>query len=349
MRLTDTAFAEAIGELARSVGRRDFEELVLNFLGTLVHHDFTTMTRYSRFSIPEYLVHSKNFSKDIAHRYLTDYYRVDPFYKYWRTYEKPGIVWLGDVSSSGGKRSRYFREFLSDYGISDEVGIFLPPVGRASVALFLERARGRYGKRDRLRLQRVYPIVAGLHGAHVSTLFGGSDEDASRSLALPAARPTLVTDRSGHRVYVNTAWRHLEAEESTEIATAFSKIAGKTEQQVLLTGDRVMHRQELESRFRLAPGGHLWTIESVGKLSDAGRVPSTALFDEALTPREQDIVGLILDGYPTDLIAKKLGLSRGTVKNHRRRIYHKLDITTERELFRQYIDRILRRPASGKG
>ena len=80
------------------------------------------------------------------------------------------------------------------------------------------------------------------------------------------------------------------------------------------------------------------------------RVPSTALarppetdiartpeglppFDRQLTPREKEIVALILQGYPTITIAERLGLSRGTVKNHRRRIYYKLDITSERELF----------------
>ena len=36
-------------------------------------------------------------------------------------------------------------------------------------------------------------------------------------------------------------------------------------------------------------------------------------------------------------IARKLGLSRGTVKNYRLAIYRKLDITTERELFGEYM------------
>ena len=64
-------------------------------------------------------------------------------------------------------------------------------------------------------------------------------------------------------------------------------------------------------------------------------------FESALTPRERQIVELILKGYPTTLIAEKLSLSRGTVKTHRRRIYDKLDITTERELFLMYIDAAL--------
>ena len=57
-----------------------------------------------------------------------------------------------------------------------------------------------------------------------------------------------------------------------------------------------------------------------------------------LTVREQQIVQLILRGYPTETIAQKLGIGRGTVKNHRRRLYYKLDITSERELFLRYFD-----------
>jgi DNA-binding CsgD family transcriptional regulator len=59
-----------------------------------------------------------------------------------------------------------------------------------------------------------------------------------------------------------------------------------------------------------------------------------------LSSRERQLVGLILAGYPTALIAQRLNISIGTVKNHRRSIYRKLDITTERELFLQYFEQL---------
>jgi DNA-binding CsgD family transcriptional regulator len=58
-----------------------------------------------------------------------------------------------------------------------------------------------------------------------------------------------------------------------------------------------------------------------------------------LSARERELVNLILAGHPTVSIARKLGIAAGTVKNHRLHIYDKLDITTERELFLQYIER----------
>jgi DNA-binding CsgD family transcriptional regulator len=57
-----------------------------------------------------------------------------------------------------------------------------------------------------------------------------------------------------------------------------------------------------------------------------------------LTPRERDIVGLILLGHPTAKIAAKLKLSVNTIKNHKKRMYLKLDITTERELFLGFVN-----------
>jgi DNA-binding CsgD family transcriptional regulator len=63
-----------------------------------------------------------------------------------------------------------------------------------------------------------------------------------------------------------------------------------------------------------------------------------AYLHEELTPRERDIVGLILLGYPTAKIAGRLKLSVNTIKNHKKRMYNKLDITTERELFLGFVN-----------
>ena len=61
--------------------------------------------------------------------------------------------------------------------------------------------------------------------------------------------------------------------------------------------------------------------------------------------REKKIVALILQGHPTVTVAQRLGLSRGAAKNHRRRIYFKLDITTERELFLLHTEQLSRPPS----
>jgi DNA-binding CsgD family transcriptional regulator len=64
------------------------------------------------------------------------------------------------------------------------------------------------------------------------------------------------------------------------------------------------------------------------------RIPA-GLWPE-LSLREKELAELILSGHPTARIAERLGITVGTVKNHRRRIYEKLDITTEREMFLEF-------------
>ena len=58
---------------------------------------------------------------------------------------------------------------------------------------------------------------------------------------------------------------------------------------------------------------------------------------DQLTPREREIVGLMFAGYPNTKIAERLRLSINTIKNHKKRLYAKLDITTERELFMNFV------------
>ena len=56
-----------------------------------------------------------------------------------------------------------------------------------------------------------------------------------------------------------------------------------------------------------------------------------------LTPRERQIVRLVLVGFDNASISRRLGVSVGTIKNHRKRIHAKIDITSERELFSLFL------------
>lgn len=59
-----------------------------------------------------------------------------------------------------------------------------------------------------------------------------------------------------------------------------------------------------------------------------------ALFGaDSLSPREAEVVQLILKGHSTPTAAEVLGISPGTVKVHRRHAYAKLDVTSQSELF----------------
>lgn len=60
--------------------------------------------------------------------------------------------------------------------------------------------------------------------------------------------------------------------------------------------------------------------------------------DNGLTPREAEVLHLLLAGCGSEAIALRLGLSRHTVKDYRKRIFRKLSVSSLAELF------ALRRP-----
>ncbi len=58
-----------------------------------------------------------------------------------------------------------------------------------------------------------------------------------------------------------------------------------------------------------------------------------SLFGARITPRERQVVAMVLEGYSSESIAKRLKISVGTVRIHRRNIYGKLCISSQQELY----------------
>lgn len=60
-----------------------------------------------------------------------------------------------------------------------------------------------------------------------------------------------------------------------------------------------------------------------------------------LTPRERQVVEHTLKGHSAEAVGKILGISSGTVRIHRRNIYSKLRISSQGELFSEFITSML--------
>ena len=63
----------------------------------------------------------------------------------------------------------------------------------------------------------------------------------------------------------------------------------------------------------------------------------TSFTNGILTEREQQVTGLILQGYSSKIIARELGISDGTVKVHRKHIHNKLNINSQSQLFSLFV------------
>ena len=342
----DPAWLAALGRAAGAIGSDEFTARLLRLFAGLIRHDMSMVVRYARFSAPDYLV-CEGLPQHFIDIYSSSYYLLDPFYSYWQRRERGGVVTLSDVAPPDWRNSPYRRVFQRQARISDELGMFLPGVGRSSIALFVERSKGRFSAREKQMARHVYPAIAGLYRAHLARIFAELGTGVgSRAAGLPK-RPTLLVDRGGQRVYASEAWRALEAKDR-RIKTAVAGLAGQVGKTAALSDDRVMHLARLEADFPLAPGGLIYAIETEGRtpLRPPGK-DAIIGFAPELTPREREIVQLVVEGHPSVTIAQRLGISRGTVKNHRRRLYDKLDITSERELFLLYVTWLSRGPGDG--
>jgi DNA-binding NarL/FixJ family response regulator len=60
----------------------------------------------------------------------------------------------------------------------------------------------------------------------------------------------------------------------------------------------------------------------------------------ALTKREQQVASLVYSGLPNKIIAQKLNLSEGTVKQHIHRIFQKLGVRNRSGLIIALSDRV---------
>ena len=57
-----------------------------------------------------------------------------------------------------------------------------------------------------------------------------------------------------------------------------------------------------------------------------------------LSPREKDVLELMLRGYGTDTSAERLNIAVETVRRHRKSIYRKLDVSSQTDLFSLFLN-----------
>lgn len=73
------------------------------------------------------------------------------------------------------------------------------------------------------------------------------------------------------------------------------------------------------------------------KMEERIEIAFQRIGEGVLTPRERQVVELTLRGHSADAIGKLLAISSGTVRIHRRNIYSKLRISSQGELFSEFI------------
>jgi DNA-binding CsgD family transcriptional regulator len=323
-------FCTAIGRASAAIGDEAFYDRLLEVMASLVGADQLSLVRYSTSGAPDLII-PREIRAEVAGPYASGLYTLDPFHDYWRNVGLPAVCTLRRLAPDEMWRSRYALEFLRAASISDEIAVFLPPLGGASPTLIVDRAVGEFRPSEVATIENAFPLLAGLHDAHLKAII-------SHGLAADATeKPLRLLDRRGDELAANSAWRRLVADPGGGLVEALVELSATGMGTALLPDGRLVVRSALGVDFGAAPGGQCDQVEvSAMQSPRADRNGWLSI----LTQRERQIVELTLEGHPIASIAERLGVKRGTIKNHRLRLYQKLDITTERELFLTYVEHL---------
>lgn len=325
---------ELIGAASEAIGATNFYQALTAVAASRVPHRVSMAYQYWRLGAPT-CVASPDIPDNQDDMYERGYFRFDPFYRYWRQVGRYGVVTLRNLLDGSDQHAEYVRAMIFDWGMKDEIAVFLPSLGGSSLGLFMDRSGGPFGKSHINALREIYPVLEGLCLAHQRFVFTKGGEPQTDVVH---DRPFAIDDAQGRRITASSEWNARE-QADPDLKKA-AKTAAQSDKEPVQTKFGFVHSSELDSDFPLAPGGKLHLLET-----GAAAPPPLSIEDATndfflgeLTVREREILNLILAGNPSRAIAKKLNISADTVKKHRRRLYDKLDITSERELFIRFLD-----------
>ncbi|WP_205619928.1 response regulator transcription factor [Dasania marina] len=340
MKKADNNMYEPLGELARLIGSPAFYTAMMNIATSIVESEMNIIMLYSHRSAPIY-INCETVPEPVVEMYNSGYYRFDPFYHYWRERGIPAVLSAREASPSKELTRNHFLTFLPSAGINDEIGILLPTIGNSAVGLFLER-HNSFTEAEKEKIREIFPLFLGLHMAHQKLSLSADTEQHKQTHHFHMANHAYkIYDQSGVALFENEDWHNKKAE-SNQLDENAKLLLSQEKQQSLTMPAGELYIDKLADDFPFAPGGWICSLHHEEKA-----LPPIS-FNEAmndflsglLTPRERQIIELILAGYPSSKIAEKLAISIGNVKNHRKRIYVKMDITTEREIFLQFLEHL---------
>lgn len=313
-----------------SLGREEFYSRLSKALAHFMDSSRYLTIRYSQYSRPEFLV-NEGMSASAIREYLDDYYRIDPVLRMVREEATRPIMTFVELRRTGSD-SLFYDAMYQAAEIRDELVILLPAIGGVYIAICIDRANRVFTEEEVLKARLIYPMIERIHALHTYRYQGALTHISDKSdIAI------MIRDVEGTVVFRNTAWQALANVAFEEkLWDLVQAIPSGTER---LDGAMVMQWETLDSMNPIAPGGKALLVEKISPgLIDFKSTDLISAFAQfhGLTRRETEITTLTLAGEPTVRIAKSLGVSEGTIRNHRYRIYNKLDITTERELFREF-------------
>lgn len=320
----------------RACGTAQFQSVLLAALRAVLEAERSGVLQYSRHSVPHYLISDHVPNKEVDY-YLAGAYRFDPFFRHWREQGTSGILQLAvlrNAEGGVGESARdYTLRFQPQTKMSDEIAVLCPKIGGAVDNYFFMRDT-HFDPDEFALLEGFFPTISALHELNQKLLLNRLGESTFLDPGFPDFDCFSIDDSNGRESFSSANWQQVVGQ-NVALSDAVARARqGPPGQPVFSCGTHIVS-EKLGADFPPAPNGRLTFVIQRPKalsslvLSDVVRT----LFMDQLTDREISICQLMLRGFPSASIADRLGIAVGTVKNHRKSIYRKLDITTERELF----------------
>lgn len=331
----------ALAKAVDALGTASFYREISAFAARSLACRKRIVMRYSAFDIPAFL-YNNAMSDDAVKFYLRGLFRIDPLRKMSRESRVPRVVNLRSMTSAPKVERDYLEQIFKIAFIYDELAFLLPTVGGLTIAICCERVKGMFTEEDKQHANALFPLVVSLNQLHLQSFFSNRMGTLQHNTD-DFAGAILILDSKGDPVFSSDAWQQSNL---TDSQTAFRALQERSAGAPFLDlgKDALVHWEELDASVPLAPGGVILSAErKSGEAISISWEQAITRFCEkyAITPRETDIFSLALLGFPNSGIASQLDISVGTVKNHRWRLYTKLDITTERELFFLFLSEVI--------
>jgi DNA-binding CsgD family transcriptional regulator len=318
-------FGSLLAHALRDMGTASFYDSIVEVVRQIIPCDFWIIARYDARGKP--LIVSENGMNLKAKTMYSDrLWRRDPLHH--ACEGATGAVSLHELRRSGALDTVYSHYLDTTLGIEDELALLFPISDGSFLALCLDRQERIFSEAEVALARELQVILVEMHHQHVLRAI-----DRQVSLFLHrngfGTPEILILGTNSTVLYKSATWSNAAVEAFEREPQPEELCCGRVAETTGRNGWSLTRLRE-ESSDAILAGADVYLLRrNTTALGD--RVSEFARLHQ-LTERQHQILALSLQGHPNASIAEKLSISVGGVKNHKLRLYEKLDITSEREL-----------------
>ena len=327
-----TGFGRDMARVLSRIGRDDFYETVIDAVAPLIPCDFWIMARYETAAKPR-IISESGMAPRAKSAYTDKLWHLDPLSRTPVAADRHRAISLRTLCADGPLDRTYARYLDVDLGIVDELALLLPLNDRSFLALCLDRHREAFGEQELRLASEILDILLEMHRQHV---IRSVERQIARSTGLPGDQRAeiLIVTADGTRLFQSEGWTEA-ARQAFDRDLPLGRLAWADRPVIPGNGGWCLFQPACDGTDALLGGAQIFALRR--EPADLGSRLDRLARLYGLTERQKQIVQLSFEGHPNASIARQLNISVGGVKNHKMRIYDKLDITSERELLPAFL------------